>query len=183
MVDALQYNIKIAEEKSTILEDLDISHKDFMVATVHRASNTDNIKNLSSIVKAFYSVDSNIVFPVHPRTEKYLRQYGLWDKLCEHVKVISPVGYLDMLKLMSSSKKILTDSGGVQKEAYMLGVPCITMRDNTEWVETVDDGWNVLVGANGEMIMDAIDGFEGADVKGNVFGSGDACEKIRRLLI
>jgi UDP-N-acetylglucosamine 2-epimerase (non-hydrolysing) len=182
MVDALQYNIEIAEEKSTILDDLEIYHKDFMVATVHRPSNTDNIDNLSSIVKAFCSVDANIVFPVHPRTEKYLRQYGFWDKLCEHVKVISPVGYLDMLKLMSNSKKILTDSGGVQKEAYMLGVPCITMRENTEWVETVDDGWNVLVGADCDIIMDVIVGFEGADVKGDVFGSGDACKRICEIL-
>jgi UDP-N-acetylglucosamine 2-epimerase len=182
MVDALQYNIKVADDKSTILDDLDMHHKDFIVATVHRASNTDSIANLSSIVKAFCSVDANIVFPVHPRTEKYLRQYGLWDKLCEHVNVTSPVGYLDMLKLMSNSKKILTDSGGVQKEAYMLGVPCITMRDNTEWVETVDDGMNVLVGADCTMIMDAINGFECSDVKGNAFGNGDACERICEIL-
>ncbi|WP_440952857.1 non-hydrolyzing UDP-N-acetylglucosamine 2-epimerase [Methanococcoides sp. FTZ1] len=182
MMDALQYNIKIAEERSTILEDLGISDRDFMVATVHRASNTDSIENLSSIVKAFCSSDAHIVFPVHPRTKKYLVQYGLWDTLCENVQVISPVGYLDMLKLMSNSRKILTDSGGVQKEAYMLGVPCITMRDNTEWVETVDDGWNVLVGSDRNMIMDAIDGFEGAGETGNVFGSGDACERICTLL-
>ncbi len=183
MVDALQYNIKIAEKKSTILDDLNISHQDFMVATVHRPSNTDNIENLSSIVKAFCNVDANIVFPLHPRTEKYLKQYGLWNKLCEHVKIITPVGYLDMLKLMSNSRKILTDSGGVQKEAYMLGVPCITMRENTEWVETVDDGWNMLVGSDYSLIVDSINEFEGADVRGNAFGSGDACEKIRRLLI
>lgn len=182
MMDALQYNIKIAEERSTILDDLDLSHQDFMVATVHRASNTDSIENLSSIVKAFCSVNAHIVFPVHPRTKKYLMQYGLWDKLCEHVNVISPVGYLDMLKLMSSSRKILTDSGGIQKEAYMLGVPCITMRENTEWVETVGDGWNVLVGADFNMIMDAIDEFEGTGAKGNVFGSGDACRKICSIL-
>jgi UDP-N-acetylglucosamine 2-epimerase (non-hydrolysing) len=183
MMDALQYNLKIAEEKSMILEDLNLNSNDFIVATVHRASNTDNIDNLVSIVKAFCSVDFNIVFPVHPRTEKYLKQYSLWDKLCEHVKVISPVGYLDMLKLMSNSKKILTDSGGVQKEAYMLGIPCITMRENTEWVETVNDGWNVLVGSDCGMITAAIDRFEGTNVKGNVFGSGNACEKIRNLLV
>ncbi|MEL4305932.1 non-hydrolyzing UDP-N-acetylglucosamine 2-epimerase [Methanococcoides sp. LMO-2] len=182
MMDALQYNIRIAEEGSSILDDLELSPKDFMVATVHRASNTDSIENLSSIVKAFCSVDEHVVFPVHPRTKKYLIKYGLWDNLCENVSVISPVGYLDMLKLMSNSRKVLTDSGGIQKEAYMLGVPCITMRDNTEWVETVNDGWNVLVGSDCNMIMDAINGFEGSGMKGNVFGSGDACERICSVL-
>ncbi|MDW7731264.1 MAG: UDP-N-acetylglucosamine 2-epimerase (non-hydrolyzing), partial [Methanolobus sp.] len=145
MMDALNYNLRIAEKKSQVLKDLDLLPKDFMIATAHRASNTNKIENLSSIVKAFCNTDENIVFPVHPRTEKYLREYGLWNRLCEHVKVISPVGYLDMLTLMFNSKKILTDSGGVQKEAYMLGVPCITLRENTEWVETVNEGWNVLV--------------------------------------
>jgi UDP-N-acetylglucosamine 2-epimerase (non-hydrolysing) len=183
MMDALQYNIKIAEKKSTILDDLNLSSKDFMVATIHRASNTDDIENLSSIVEAFCSVDENIVLPIHPRTEKSLKQYDLWNRLCEKVKVISPVGYLDMLNLMANSKKILTDSGGVQKEAYMLGVPCITMRENTEWVETVADGWNILVGADHEKIVDAINEFEGADVRGDVFGKGDACEKILDLLV
>ncbi|UGV40622.1 UDP-N-acetylglucosamine 2-epimerase (non-hydrolyzing) [Methanococcoides orientis] len=182
MMDALHYNIKVAEEKSTILDDLNLSHQDFMVATIHRASNTDDIENLSSIVKAFCSVDANILFPVHPRTKKCLQQYGLWDKLRENVNVISPLGYLDMLKLMSSSRKILTDSGGVQKEAYVLGVPCITMRNNTEWVETVDDGWNVLVGADCGLIIDAINGFEGTGMKGNMFGFGDACEMIYKII-
>lgn len=178
MKDALEYNLPIAERKSTILEDLGLSPKEFMVATVHRPSNTDSIENLSSIVKAFIDVDETIVFPVHPRTEKYLKEYGLWDELCQHVKVIPPVGYLDMLKLMSNSRKILTDSGGVQKEAYMLGVPCVTMRENTEWVETVEDGWNVLVGADYGKIVDAIEGFEGAKMRSEIFSIGNVSEKI-----
>jgi len=136
MLDALENNSKVAEEKSAILD--------------------------SAIVKAFCTTSETIVFPVHPRTEKYLKEYGLWDELCQHVKIIPPVGYLDMLNLMANSNKILTDSGGIQKEAYMLGVPCVTMRENTEWVETVEDGWNVLVGADYEEIVDAIEGFEGA---------------------
>jgi len=87
-----------------------------------------------------------------------------------------------MLNLMANSNKILTDSGGIQKEAYMLGVPCVTMRENTEWVETVEDGWNVLVGADYEEIVDAIEGFEGAGERNNVFGRGDASEKILELI-
>lgn len=124
MLDALEYNIKIAEEKATVLEDLGLSSTEYLVATVHRASNTDNFRNLSSIVNAFCDTDFPIVFPVHPRTEKYLKKYGLWEKLCEKIKVIPPLGYLEMLKLMVHSRKILTDSGGVQKETYTLGVPC-----------------------------------------------------------
>ena len=182
MLDALEYNIKIAEEKSMVLDDLGLSPKEYLVATVHRASNTDSFKNLSSIVNSFCDVDIPIVFPVHPRTEKYLRQYGLWDKLCEKVKVIPPLGYLEMLKLMVHSRKILTDSGGVQKEAYMLGVPCITMRENTEWVETVEDGWNALVGADYEKIVDSIRNFEGATERGSIFGTGNACIDICEII-
>ena len=183
MADALEYNRNIAENKSSILDEMYLTSKEFMVATVHRPANTDSKNNLSSIVQAFCSVsDQEIVFPVHPRTEKFLKEYGLWDELCQHVKVIPPVGYLDMLKLMANSSKILTDSGGIQKEAYMLGVPCVTMRENTEWVETVKDGWNVLVGADYEKIVDAIAGFEGADVRSDVFGKGDASERICEIL-
>lgn len=182
MADALEYNRKIATEKSTILEDLDLKSKEFMVATVHRASNTDRIENLSSIVEAFCETTDTIVFPVHPRTEKYLKQYSLWDQLCSFVKVIPPVGYLDMIRLMVNSTKILTDSGGVQKEAYMLGIPCITMRESTEWIETVEDGWNVLVGADYQKIRDSIKNFEGGKVKGNSLGRVGAVRNILDLL-
>ncbi len=183
MVDALEYNRKIAEDKSTILDEMELTSKDFMVATVHRPANTDSQENLSSIVKAFCSAaDQTIVFPIHPRTEKFLKEYGLWNELCQHVKVIQPIGYLDMLKLMAHSSKILTDSGGIQKEAYMLGVPCMTMRENTEWVETVENGWNVLVGVDYRKIVDAIRGFEGADERSDVFGSGNASERVCEIL-
>jgi UDP-N-acetylglucosamine 2-epimerase (non-hydrolysing) len=182
MLDALEYNLKFAEEKSTILEDFGLSSKEYMIATVHRASNTDSFENLSSIVNALCDSGSPFVFPVHPRTEMYLKRYGLWDKLREKVILISPVGYLEMLKLMAHSKKILTDSGGVQKEAYMLGVPCITMRENTEWIETVDDGWNVLVGADYEKILDSISNFEVTKTRGYIFGHGDTAARICELL-
>lgn len=170
MMDALWYNRQIAEEKSTILQDLDLTPKKFLVATVHRASNTDSVENISSIVNAFCSVDETIIFPMHPRTEKHLKQYELWDQLCQRIKVIPPVGYLDMLKLMAHSKKILTDSGGVQKEAYMLGVPCITMRDNTEWIETIDEGWNMLVGSDYTKIVQMIKEFEPVLPQKSIFG-------------
>lgn len=182
MLDVLMYNQKVAEKRSTILEDLGLTSKEYMVATVHRPSNTDSLENLSSIVKALSTTSWPIVFPVHPRTEKCLKQYSLWEKLDNNVKIIPPAGYLEMLKLMAHARKILTDSGGVQKEAYMLGVPCITLRENTEWIETVEGGWNVLVGANYEKIKGAILNFEGAELKGDIFGTGHACVNICEIL-
>jgi UDP-N-acetylglucosamine 2-epimerase (non-hydrolysing) len=102
----------------------------------------------------------------------------LWDKLSKKIKVIKPVGYLDMLILEKNAKKILTDSGGIQKEAYILKVPCITLRENTEWVETVEDGWNVLVGVDKEKIVKKANDFEPTNEQRDVFGSGDASKKI-----
>lgn len=182
MIDALKYNLKIAEKKSAVLEYLGLKSNEYIVSTVHRAQNTDSFENLSSIVNALCSSDILIVFPVHPRTKKYLMRYGLWNKLCEKVKVIPPLGYLEMLKLMAHAKKILTDSGGVQKEAYILEVPCITMRENTEWIETVENGCNVLVGADYENIRNAILNFEGDKVRENIFGQGDTAKRICEIL-
>jgi UDP-N-acetylglucosamine 2-epimerase (non-hydrolysing) len=123
-----------------------------------------------------------LVFPCHPRTEKYLKDYGLWDRLVENARVIKPVGYLDMLVLEKNAKKILTDSGGVQKEAYIFKVPCVTLRETTEWIETVEDGWNVLVGANKEKIVTMSNEFEPKGKQRNVFGDGRASEKIVKII-
>ena len=179
MVDSLLYNKEIAESKFMILSDLDLKSKEYLVATIHRASNTDNKENLKNIVDAFSTVEETIVFPVHPRTEKFLKEYGLYAKLKASVKLIKPLGYLDFLKLMSHAKKIITDSGGIQKEAYILRVPCITLRKNTEWVETVEDGWNVLVGADKEKITKMVKEFEPLPkMHKERFGSGDASREI-----
>jgi UDP-N-acetylglucosamine 2-epimerase (non-hydrolysing) len=182
MMDALEYNKKIAEENSTIMEDLGVTSKEFILATVHRPSNTDCYDNLYSIVRAFCDTEEKIIFPIHPRTKKSLKQYGLWNILCQKVKVISPIGYLDMLSLLSNSFKIVTDSGGIQKESYMLGVPCITLRKNTEWIETVEDGQNILVGSDYENILRAIKTFDGSKFQSNVFGDGNASSRISKIL-
>ena len=181
MVDALKENIEIAEKKSNVLDELSLKPKEYYLATVHRAESTDEFIRLKSIVEAFCEI-KNLVFPCHPRTEKFLKQFGLWDKLTEHVKVIKPVGYLDMLMLEKNAQKILTDSGGIQKEAYIFKVPCITLRENTEWVETMEDGWNVLTGANKEKIVKKANDFEPEGEQRDVFGSGDASEKITKVL-
>ena len=181
MVDALQENIKIAEQKSNIPDQLSLKQGKYYLATIHRPENTDDFEKLKSIVDAFCVIE-NIVFPCHPRTERLLKQFGLWDMLTKKIKVIKPVGYLDMLMLEKNAKKILTDSGGIQKEAYIFKVPCITLRENTEWVETVEDGWNVLVGANKEKIVKMANDFEPKGEQRDVFGSGDASGNIREII-
>jgi UDP-N-acetylglucosamine 2-epimerase (non-hydrolysing) len=181
MVDALKENIIIAERKSKVLNELGLKKNEYYLATIHRAENTDDFNRLKSITDAFCEIE-NLVFSCHPRTEKYLRKYGLWKKLVRCVKVIKPVGYLDMLRLEKNAKKILTDSGGVQKEAYILKVPCITLRENTEWIETVEDGWNVLVGSDKKNIIKIVNDFEPDGKQRNVFGNGSASEKIAKII-
>ena len=183
MADSLLYNKEIAETRSTILSDLDLNSKKYAVATIHRASNTDNKENLTNIVDAFSQLDETIIFPVHPRTQKLLKEYGLYEKLSSSVKLVEPLGFLDFIKLMAHSKIILTDSGGIQKEAYILKVPCITLRENSEWVETIEDGWNVLVGTDKENIFQAVNSFHPSlKLHKDRFGNGDAAEKIAAII-
>jgi UDP-N-acetylglucosamine 2-epimerase (non-hydrolysing) len=177
MADILKDCIRIAEKSSGILDDLNLKPKEYVLATVHRAENTDDPMRLKGVIDAFCEMD-DVLFPCHPRTEKLLRERALWDRLNKEVRVVKPVGYLDMLLLERSARKILTDSGGVQKEAYMLKVPCITMRDETEWVETVEDGWNVLVGADKEKIISAASSFDPHSEQREMFGKGDASQRI-----
>jgi UDP-GlcNAc3NAcA epimerase len=181
MVDAQRECEVIAERNSHVLEDLDLDPGGYFLATVHRASNTDDPKKLEAIVQALEKI-GDVVFPCHPRAEKYLKQAGLLEDLAEKVKVIKPVGYLNMLVLEKYSKKILTDSGGVQKEAYLFKVPCITLRDETEWVETVEDGWNVLAGADREYIITQAREFNPSSSQRDVFGS-DASLKVAEKVL
>lgn len=182
MVDALKENLKIAERESIILNELNLKIKRYYLATIHRAENTDDFNNLGNIVNAFCGVE-HLVFPCHPRTEKSLKRFDLWDKLTRKVKVIKPVGYLDMLMLERNANKILTDSGGVQKEAYIFKVPCITLRNTTEWVETVEDGWNVLVSADKDKIIKMINEFEPESEQRDIFGDGNASKRIVKILM
>jgi len=181
MVDVLKQNIDISIKISNILRDLDLVNTDYFLATIHRQSNTDNYENLSNIVKALEKLE-NVVLPCHPRTKKMLINYGLFEKLNDNIKIIDPVGYFDMLVLQKNSKKILTDSGGIQKEAFILGVPCVTLRENTEWVETLHGGWNILVGPNKQKIIDATMNLYPEDHRENIFGNGDASKKISAII-
>jgi UDP-N-acetylglucosamine 2-epimerase len=183
MVDALNNNKKIAE-CSGILDDLGLDSKHYILIEMHRAGNTDNPQNLGNIVNALTTLSEmgeSLVFPVHPRTEKLLKSYGLLDDLKSKVKIIEPQGYFEFLKLLIHAKKIITDSGGIQKEAYILKVPCITLMDNTPWIETLKDGWNVTVGTDKERIVKSILDLPYPDCYSDVFGQG-ACRNIVKLL-
>ena len=157
MIDALVNNLEVAEKKSKILSELGLSKNEYMLATIHRAENTEDESRLKSIIKALISSGEKIVIPLHPRTKKYLESYSLFENLKNsNVRIIKPLSYSDMLVMEKNARKIITDSGGMQKEAYFFKVPCITLRDVTEWEETIENGFNVLVGSDEVKIKESI---------------------------
>lgn len=180
MYDALLYHLAQARERSTILKKLDLHPHDYALATVHRAANTDDPARLRSIFDGFAYLDTCIIFPLHPRTRKLLQHYGL--TLPKNVVLLEPVGYLDMLILEENASCILTDSGGMQKEAYLMGVRCITLRDETEWVETVEAGWNKLVSADTEAIRLAFQTWFPSKERQPFYGYGKAARAITKIL-
>lgn len=155
----------------------------FVLATLHRAENTDNIERLSSIVKALNHIHENImpvILPLHPRTQKILEK----NQLILNVNIIEPVGYFEMLWLLQHCKLVLTDSGGVQKEAFFFSKPCITMRDQTEWIELIEIGANELVGANTDLIIQAVMNNQDNIIidPDNLYGGGKASQEIVKIL-
>lgn len=157
MYDALMDSFERARQRSTVLERLGVRPKKYLLATVHRAENTDHITKLDGIMAALNQLavpERVVVFPVHPRTRKQLEKLSFQPSA--YLRLIDPVSYLDMVRLESEAQSIVTDSGGIQKEVYWLGVPCITLREETEWVETVASGWNCLVGSATEYIVAAV---------------------------
>lgn len=180
MLDALEYNKNVAEKKSNIIEKLGLERGKYLVITIHRPSNTDSHENMSNIIKALHEIREAVVFPVHPRTRKYMHKYSL--DIPANIRLIEPLGYLDMLKLMAGARKILTDSGGMQKEAYILKIPCIMLRKNTEWIETLEGGWNVLVGANRDKIINAVQRLAPDGDQKEIFGISGASERILEVI-
>lgn len=182
MFDAALYYSKRAKQSSGILETLKLIPKEFVLATVHRAENTDDPTRLREILTGIATSTLPVVLPIHPRFRKKIVNFDL--AIPKNVIVIEPVGYLDMVILESAAEVILTDSGGVQKEAYFHSVPCITMRDETEWVETVRAGWNRIVGANADRISQALSEIEtparSADF---LYGDGSAGRQIVQILM
>jgi UDP-N-acetylglucosamine 2-epimerase len=156
MYDSIVYYATEAESRSDVLERLGIHSGDYFLATVHRAENTDNEGHLNSILSALLQLsraETPVVFPAHPRTARLLSKGILGNN--HHLIVTEPMSYIDMIRLEKHARAILTDSGGVQKEAFWLSVPCVTMRNETEWIETVESGWNKIVGHDTRLIIAA----------------------------
>ena len=177
LLDALLQNLTIAEENSAdILQELQVESGRYCLLTLHRAENTDNVDRLRDIVKGVSEIGSPVIFPVHPRTREALKHAGI--SLNGHIRPIEPQGYLQMLVLQKNASRILTDSGGVQKEAFYLRVPCITLRERTEWVETVTAGANRLVSANPSAIAAAASEEFQPDWVACHYGEGKTAEQI-----
>jgi UDP-N-acetylglucosamine 2-epimerase len=186
LVGDVMYDVALqmaqAARGRNVAERFGVRRGEYLLATIHRPSNADDREVLTGIVEALVKCGRTIVFPVHPRTRRSLQAFGLWDALASSVKVLDPVDYLDFLALLMNAAKVVTDSGGVQKEAYFFGVPCITLRDETEWIETIEDGWNALVGTETEDILHAIEHFNPSGTKSKSFGDGHAAERIARII-
>jgi UDP-GlcNAc3NAcA epimerase len=172
---ALYYSAKLAGRKTIVTER---NAKDFILCTLHRAENTNDPRRLSSIVDALNTIHQKIpvVLPLHPRTKKTVEALGLTLR----VDVVPPMGYFDMLALLSSCRMVLTDSGGLQKEAYFFKKPCVTLRDETEWAELLEIGCNLLAGADKPAILNAVDKMlaQKLDFSTELFGGGKAASQI-----
>jgi UDP-GlcNAc3NAcA epimerase len=181
--DALLGNLQLAKEKSNgTLQKVGLESGRYYLLTLHRASNTDNVQNLRCILEAMSNLDLPVLFPIHPRTRDALAAARI--SLNSNLRPTSPLGYLEMLEMEKHARKILTDSGGVQKEAFYLGVPCVTLRDETEWPETVELGANRIVGANADKICEAAQAEQRRDwMESSPYGKGDAAARILHALL
>ena len=189
MYDSILYFEKLSAVKTDILSKLNLNgkrlNKSYILATIHREENTCSTKNLSSILNAMSQIKEDIILPLHPRTKKIIKKENLFYK--NNIKIIEPVSYLEMLGLEKNASMILTDSGGIQKEAFIFNIPCITFRKETEWVETVKNGMNKLVGASTNKTLEAYNEYSLNGVKSlpdaaKFYGGGNAAQKVVEIL-
>lgn len=176
----LQVRPLLAERARNLLPTLEVAPRAYILATIHRAATTDDPQRLRQIVQALGDLALPVVFPIHPRTRHAMGRHAIAP--ARSIRLVDPVGYIDMLTLERHAFRVITDSGGVQKEAFMLGAPCVTLRDDTEWPETVDAGWNVLVGDSPTAIADAARRPAPKATPKHPFGVGDAALRIARSL-
>ena len=183
MVDALMDNIERADQVSSILETKGLVAEKYYLVTLHRPYNVDDPVKLNKLLTKFSKIGGQVIFPVHPRTRKVMDDHSM--VIPENVLLSEPVGYFDFIKLESCSMKIITDSGGIQKEAYLLKKPCITIRPETEWIETVKQGWNVLVDVDSDDFVNTIETFNPSQKQNDLFGKNVAqkmFDKIQEIM-
>ncbi|NJE75766.1 non-hydrolyzing UDP-N-acetylglucosamine 2-epimerase [Thermococcus sp. ES12] len=192
VVDAVLQNAELAESKSDVLERFGLRPREYVLITAHRAENTDSRENLAKLVKIFESLPMTGIYPMHPRTRNRLKEFGLWERVssAENLIVTKPLGYLDFLRLEKNAFAIMTDSGGIQEEAIILNVPCLTLRYNTERPETIEAGGNILVGLEKERaigylrkLMDDEEFYRRMASAPNPFGDGKSGERIADILL
>ena len=180
MLDALLFTRPLARAKSDVLQRLKLQPKKYSLVTIHRPANTDDSIRLNAILSSLNQTGEAIILPMHPRTRKMLESLDIHFN--DALRIIDPVGYFDMLALEENARLIATDSGGVQREAYYMSIPCLTLRDETEWMGTVEVGWNKLVGANREMILENWFSFSPPDEHPSIYGIGNSAQRIAELL-
>lgn len=183
MEDAALYYAKAAGEKSTILREMNLEANGYILCTLHRAENTDDPERLGAIIRGLdrLAVKKRVIMPIHPRTKGYLEKHGLKHQ----IDLIDPVGYFDMIELLRNTALVITDSGGLQKEAYFFNKFCVTARDQTEWVELVENGFNQLVGANEDLLVAAAETFMKLPFHRTVelYGGGKAANAIAGIMM
>jgi UDP-GlcNAc3NAcA epimerase len=178
MVDTMKNNIQIALQKSAVIEDLRLKSDEYNLLTLHRNYNVDHIEILEHILDQLGGLDEKIIFPVHPRTRKMLMTNYV---VPENIHLVEPQGYLDFITLEYFSKRIITDSGGIQKEAYLLRKPCVTLRTETEWVETVTEKWNILINPTDKTIASKISSFTTPEQQEDIFGV-DVAQRMLNII-
>jgi UDP-GlcNAc3NAcA epimerase len=185
MADVALAFAPLARERSTAATDLGVANGEYLLVTAHRAGNVDDRARLERLVALLEALPLPAVFPVHPRTRARLDaapELGARLERAPGLRLAHPLGYLDFLALLAGARALLTDSGGAQKEAYLLGIPCVTMRDRTEWVETVEAGWNTLVDLDRDPALAALGQEQPAGERPELYGGGRAGERVRDLL-
>ena len=176
MVDTMKNNIEVALKKSTAIRDLELLNTEYNLLTLHRNYNVDSATVLENILSQLGELGEKIIFPVHPRTRKMISASFCFP---ENIVAIEPQGYLDFITLENFAKRIITDSGGIQKEAYILGKPCITLRTETEWVETVEEKWNLLINPSDADIVSKIVSFQVPAQRKEVFGKNVTTQMVK----
>jgi UDP-N-acetylglucosamine 2-epimerase len=176
MLDTLQDSLPLAEKNSNVLQTLQLKPKKYHLLTLHRPYTVDDLNKLQKVMLAIARLDLPVIFPVHPRTRKMIMEYKL--QIPSNIVLTDPQGYFDFLLLQKNASHILTDSGGIQKEAYLLKVPCITLRPETEWVETVKAGWNMVIGNEAEGLANTVRYFHPGGHQPAVFGNYSVAEKM-----